>query len=83
MASGDGNTLSDIGPILNSPLDWAIVIVALGWPVLLGGGVAGLIIGWLILRKTRPWLGSIAGMLAGLAIAAIGLVAYADGLIGP
>jgi len=59
--------LSDIGPILDSPLGWAVVIVVLGWPVLLAGGVAGLIIGWLIVRKTRPWLGSIAGMVTGLA----------------
>ncbi len=81
--SGGGNTLSDIGPILNSPLGWAVVILVLGWPVLLAGGVAGLVIGWLIVRKTRPWLGSIAGMVTGLAIAAIGVFAFADGLIGP
>ncbi len=60
-----------------------MVIVVLGWPVLLVGGVAGLIIGWLISRKTRPWFGSIVGVLAGLAISLIGVFAYADGLIGP
>ena len=67
---------------MNSPLGWAFVIVVLGWPVLLAGGVAGLVIGWLILRKTRPWLGSIAGLLAGLAISVIGVFAFASGLIG-
>jgi hypothetical protein len=82
-ARGGGDTLSDIGPILDSPLGWAVVILVLGWPVLLAGGVAGLVIGWLILRRTRPWLGSIAGVLAGVAISVAGVFAYADGLIGP
>jgi hypothetical protein len=68
---------------MNSPLDWALVIVVLGWPVLLAGGIVGLIVGWLIARKTRPWLGSIVGMLTGLVIGVIGFFAYADGLIGP
>ncbi len=62
---------------MNSPLGWALVIVVLGWPVLLAGGVAGLVVGWLIARKTRPWLGAIVGMLTGLALAAIGVVAFA------
>ena len=60
-----------------------MVILVLGWPVLLAGGIAGLIVGWLIVRKTRPWLGSIGGMLAGLVLAVIGVFAFADGLIGP
>lgn len=75
-ASGNGSTLSDIGPILDSPLGWAVVIVVLGWPVLLAGGIVGLVIGWLIARKTRPWLGSIAGLLAGLVLGAIGFFVY-------
>lgn len=74
--------LSDIGPILNSPAGWAVVILALGWPVLLAGAVAGLVIGWLIRRRTRPWLGSFVGLVAGLALALVGLLAYA-GPIGP
>ena len=82
-ARGGGDTLSDIGPILNSPLGWAVVIVVLGWPALLAGAIAGLLIGWLIRRKMRPWLGSIVGALAGLALGAIGVFAFADGLIGP
>ncbi len=80
---GGGNTLSDIGSILNSPLGWAVVILVLGWPVLLAGGVVGLVVGWLILRRTRPWLGSIVGTLIGLVIGAISFFAFADGLIGP
>ena len=75
--------MSDIGPILNSPLGWAVVIVVLGWPALLAGAVAGLVVGWLILRKTRPWLGSIVGTLIGLVLGVIGVFAFADGLIGP
>ena len=51
--------------------------------MLLGGGVVGLIAGWLILRKTRPWLGAIAGVLAGMVLGVIGVFAYTDGLIGP
>ena len=82
-ARGERNALSDIGPILNTPTGWALVVLVLGWPVLLAAGVAGLLIGWLIGRKTRPWLGSIAGLLAGLAISVVGVFAYADGLIGP
>ncbi len=68
---------------MNSPLGWAFVIVVLGWPVLLGGAVAGLVVGWLIARKTRPYLGSVLGMLAGLVLGVIGVFAFADGLIGP
>ncbi len=67
---------------MDSPLGWAVVILVLGWPVLLAGGIVGLIIGWLILRRTRPWLGSIVGMLAGLVLGVIGFFAYA-GLIAP
>ena len=72
-----GSNLSDIGPILNSPAEWALVILVLGWPVLCICGVAGLAVGWLVTRKTRPWLGSIVGMLVGLAMAVIGFVAAA------
>jgi hypothetical protein len=60
-----------------------MVILVLGWPVLLCGGFVGLVVGWLIVRKTWPWLGSIVGMLAGLVLGVIGFVAYADGWIGP
>jgi hypothetical protein len=62
---------------MDSPLGWAVVILVLGWPALLAGGVAGLVVGWLILRKTRPWLGSISGTLVGLALGAIGFLAFA------
>ena len=55
----------------------------LGWPALLAGGAVGLVTGWLFARRTRPWLGSIVGMLIGLAVAVIGFVAFANGLIGP
>ena len=51
--------------------------------MLLAGAVVGLVVGWLIARKTRPWLGSIVGMLAGLVLGVIGVFAFADGLIGP
>ena len=57
--------------------------MVLGWPALLAGAVAGLAVGWLIGRKTRPWLGSIVGTLVGLVIGVIGVFAFADGLIGP
>jgi F0F1-type ATP synthase assembly protein I len=60
-----------------------VVILVLGWPVLLAGGVAGLVTGWLVTRTTRPWLGLIVGMLIGLAVAVVGFVAYADGSILP
>ncbi len=51
--------------------------------MLLSGGVVGLIAGRLIARKTRPYLGSVLGLLAGLAIGVAGVFAFADGLIGP
>ncbi len=78
-----GSRLSDIGPILDSPVGWAVVILVLGWPVLLAGVAAGLIIGWLVARKTRPLLGAMVGMLVGLVVAVIGGIAAADGLIAP
>ncbi len=68
---------------MDSPLGWAFVIIVLGWPALLTGGIVGLVVGWLILRRTRPWLGSIVGTLIGLVIGAMSFFAFADGLIGP
>lgn len=67
--------MSDIG-ILNAPGDLAIIVLILAWPLLIAGALVGAFVGWTVRRKRGRWTGLIAGMLAGLVVAAAGFIIY-------